>query len=246
MLTVDAAHRGPSEDDWARAGMPGRLAAAVLPPAGRVVVVAPHPDDEILGAGGLLAGRTGVDAVEIIAVTDGEASHPHSPTTAGSDLRRRRRGEARKALAVIGWPDAPVTFLEVPDGDVAQHVGGVEEAIAARLDPSTLCLAPWERDGHPDHDACGRAAASAARLSGALHWAYLVWAWHWADPLGADLPWEHCRRWDLGAAAVAAKRRAIDAFSSQIRPLGPDPADGAVLPEHILARFRRPWEVFVV
>ena len=102
------------------------------PPA-TVVVIAPHPDDEVLGVGGLLAllARKGT-AIHIIAVTDGEASHPSSPTVSQRDLAARRVAESEKALALLGLQAASVERLGLPDGDVrrvesaagAHHGGG--------------------------------------------------------------------------------------------------------------------------
>ena len=48
------------------------------------------------------------------------------------------------------------------------------------------------------------------------------------------------KAWDAGRKAAA-----IDAFSSQIRPIGPDEADAPVLPEAVLAYHRRRFEVLL-
>ena len=72
---------GTPEDVWWAPGgldtIPARDPAVVRPP-GRVVVVAPHPDDEVLGVGGTLAAWAPVEVL-VVAVTDGEGSHPGSP-----------------------------------------------------------------------------------------------------------------------------------------------------------------------
>jgi hypothetical protein len=66
--------------------------------------------------------------------------------------------------------------------------------------PGDLCLATWRGDGHPDHEAVGRAAARAARFVGATLWEFPVWAWHWARPGAIEVPWhrsmasQSCRR----------------------------------------------------
>jgi len=72
---------------------------------------------------------------------------------------------------------------------------------------------------------------------------YPIWMWHWATPEHRAVPWSRSRRIDLPAHAVEAKRASIERFESQIRPLSDHPADRAVLPPHILTRFRRPFEV---
>ena len=60
-------------------------------PGGRVVVLSAHPDDEVLAVGGWLSEQTGRDVVFVTA-TDGEASHPGSPTITPEELRARRPG----------------------------------------------------------------------------------------------------------------------------------------------------------
>ena len=119
-------------------------------------------------------------------------------------------------------------------------------SLRARVRPGDLCLAPWWHDGHPDHDACGRAALGVTESVGAQFLGYLVWAWHWADPRGTDLPWADCRRFDFDRRTAARKRWATGAFVSQTRPLGPDREGVPLLPAAVLRRFWRPYEVFVL
>lgn len=137
---------------------------------GPVVVAAPHPDDETLAVGGVLAHLAAMGcAVDIIAVTDGEASHP------GLDgLAAERIAEQTAALAALGI-DGRTHRLGLPDGRVADHVDAVTAALVAACTRDTTLLAPWAHDGHCDHDAVGRAAQRAAELTGARLLGYLVW-----------------------------------------------------------------------
>lgn len=245
-LVVDEKHRGPAEHAWR-----SRLGATQLEPlaplhARRLVVVTPHPDDEVLGAGGLIQKALAEKVlVEIVAVTDGEASHPHSAVAPGLDLAARRSRETVTALRRLGWDTPVVTRLHLPDGDVATRRRELDVALSDILLPDDLCVAPWRWDGHPDHDVCGESALNAARTVGARSLAFLVWAWHWADPYGSDVPWHKCRRLELSRRAQARKRWSTLAFTSQIEPIGPDDADAPILPSHLLRRFWRPFEVFV-
>ena len=105
-----------------------------------------------------------------------------------------------------------------------------------------VVLAPWSGDGHPDHEACGRAARRAA----AAVLEYPVWTWHWAEPDDARVPWSRARRVDLDADAAARKAAAVGCFRTQVAAIGPAPADAAVLPDRVLAHFRRDHEVVLV
>lgn len=226
---------GTAEAEW-RSWAPLRHLTRWVPqrPAsGRTVVVAPHPDDEILGPGGTLAlmAAAGTD-ITVVAVTDGEASHPGRQ----ADLRRIRPAESARAAGCLGIAARPPVRLAHPDGgiDEARLVTELSLAVGA----GDLVLAPWSFDGHPDHDRTGRAALVAAQRCGAVALAYLVWAWHWAVP-GQDLPWERACRVDLRPEIERRKREAARCFATQIN--GPDP----VLPVAVLERLTRPYEVFL-
>lgn len=237
---TDIAGAGTSEQVWLPylAGLDLPALDLALAPD-RVVVVAPHPDDEVLGVGGLLALLAAAGTqVHLIAVTDGEASNPGG-SVAPQELAVRRVEETRVALAALGVP-ARVERLALPDGGAA----GLEQPVLEALEPArgSWLLGPWEHDGHPDHDAVGRACRRAATSGGARLLAYPVWAWHWASPGDPRLPWSRALRVDLPAAVRRAKRRAVDAFQTQVRAAGPRPEDAPVLPPALLSRFDRARE----
>ncbi|WP_328302948.1 PIG-L deacetylase family protein [Actinomycetospora sp. NBC_00405] len=231
---------GTPEDVWWAAGgldtVPARDPAAVRPP-GRVVVVAPHPDDEVLGVGGTLAAWAPVEVL-VVAVTDGEGSHPDSPTLAPATLADRRADERHAALEMLGI-GAGVHRLELPDGGVAAD--DVAAGLGAVLRHGDTVLVPVDGDGHPDHDATGDGGARAARRAGVACWRYPVWLWHWAD-LGT-VSFDGARRVVLPASARRAKAAAIGCFTTQIAPLSDDPRDATILPAPVLARFRRDAEI---
>ncbi len=217
------------------------LDIASTPP--HVVVVAPHPDDEVLGAGGLMAlCSAGGARVDVVAVTDGEASHPGG-SVIPRDLAQRRVAETDEALTALGVP-AVVRRLRLPDGGSDL----LEEPVVAALhvEPGSWLIGPWAGDGHPDHEAVGRACRRVAQRDGARLLSYPVWAWHWAELGDPRLPWERARRVELSSDLRVAKARAVDAFATQIRPLGPSDADAPVLTPSVLDRFARGFEVVFV
>ncbi len=246
-LIVDAENLGTTEEAWVASGRLQELPLVAVPEAHRALIVAPHPDDEVLGAGGLLHRLLAASVhIDVLAVTDGEASHPLSAAARAIDLAAIRSAEVVRSLSHLGWDQPEVTRLSIPDGHVGQFEDDVADAIRLRVRPGDLCIAPWARDGHPDHDAVGSASEAVCLEVGATLLCYLVWAWHWADPLGADLPWDRLARLNLGTTERDAKRRAVRAFHSQIHPLGPDPEDAPILPPAVLRRFARDYEVYVV
>lgn len=127
-----------------------------------VLVVVPHPDDESLMFGGVLAhcGLRGTP-VHVLAVTDGGAAYPDVVDPRA--LARLRCREQHDALAELGLADATLTRLGIPDGCVADHEDVLVETIAEIVAGGHVgaVLAPWEHDHHTDHEACGRAAGRA-------------------------------------------------------------------------------------
>ncbi len=213
--------------------------------AGRLVVVGAHPDDETLGAGGLI--RVAAIAgwqVEVVSATAGEGSHPRSPTHSRELLAQVRRHELDQAIARLA-PGAAVTCLGLPDGAVADHLAELVAHLVAMIGidgEDVLLLAPWRRDGHPDHEAAGLAAAIAAARTDARLVEYPVWLWHWGDEQG--VPWAQVRELPLDDEVRAAKMSATAAHASQVEPLSPAPGDEVLLDAPLRAHFRRDLELF--
>ncbi|MDQ2706197.1 MAG: PIG-L family deacetylase [Actinomycetota bacterium] len=239
---------GTPESSWRTwPGLAGLNTFALDPLPARVVVVAPHPDDEVLGVGGTLAllSAAGV-AVRVVAVSDGEASHPHSRTTNRRELGLIRRAEQHLALARLGLGRAEVHRCGLPDGRLAEHEPGLADTLTGLLDEHSWCVSTWAHDGHPDHEAAGRAAAIAAARTGALVLSYPVWTWHWARPGDPRVPWTSARKVPLPPAITHAKHHAVHAHASQIQPLSARPGDEAILGPPALARLTRDFEVILL
>ncbi len=210
-----------------------------------LLVLAPHPDDESLGCGGILleAAARGVQA-HIAWLTDGAASHPGSAAWPPQRLAARRREEAMAAAAILGVRPAQLLFLQAPDGD-APHEGPDFAALAARL--AAFCsecgvrtmAASWIGDPHGDHGAAAKLARSVCARLGLRHYAYPVWGWN--VPAEGVLPAPAGARIDV-ARHLPMKRRAIAAHRTQLGLIGDDP-DGFTMQPAFLALFDRGWEV---
>ncbi len=203
-MTSQASHEQPF-------ALPAPKVARPLtaPPArGRVLVVAPHPDDEAIGPGAtLLLHRALGDPVDALFVTSGvhgDHRHAHDPAA----YVATRQAEARAAAAVLGI--GRTEFWAYPDGMVvtAADLAAVTARLAdlfARTRPDVI-YAPHLLESHSDHhfvalavQAAHRDARSAAALFG-----YEVWS-----PLDADLAV------DVGAV-YPRKLEAIRCYASQL------------------------------
>lgn len=224
--------------------LPSVAAGDVVPPAGRIIVLAPHPDDEVLGLGGLLAQLSAEHReILLLAVTDGMSSHPGSETWSPTALGKVRPQETAEALRRMDI-DADVLRLGMPDAAVADFEEILTRHVTETLQEGDTVLATWRNDAHPDHEAVGRAAAAASEAAGATLLEVPVWMWHWAEPADPRVPWDRAVRVPMPAAVHEAKQHAVQAYASQISH---DPAleIGAVLPQEVLDRLLRPYEVLL-
>jgi LmbE family N-acetylglucosaminyl deacetylase len=125
---------------------------------GRVLVVAPHPDDETLGCGGtLVRHRRAGDPVRVVQVTDGRASRAGG--LGPDEMAARRQDEARRAMAAL---DVELVWLglreaEWREADLLEHLA----SLLAETRPS-LVYAPSPIDYHPEHVRVARVLAQVA------------------------------------------------------------------------------------
>lgn len=205
-----------------------RWAGAAPPFRPRVVIAAPHPDDEVLGCAGVMRWLQDEGfVVEVVAVTDGDASHARSSCITRPELVELRQAERREAFARLGIEPVAVRRLGLPDADVAGHERDLASALGRCLDAASTLIVPWRHDGHPDHEAVSRAGRDAARDVSAGCLEVPIWArvrgQAFVPTYALELRGFRC-----------AKRSAAQAFDSQIRPLGPAAVDGPVVHPHEL------------
>lgn len=214
--------------------------------AGRAVVLAPHPDDETLGCGGLIAALCAAGRPPVVVIlTDGAGSHPDTPAFPTERLVALRRDEARQAVTLLGLPAADLVFLDQPDAALAREGAVLDEVIGLiRREGCTAVFASSPHDPHCDHVAAAALAAQAAAAVGVSLWYYPVWTWMREpdEAIGADgvAGW----RLDIGAVGEL-KQAAISAHRSQYGAAIPGLAAGFALPPGLLAIAARNFEVFV-
>ncbi|MGO9158031.1 PIG-L deacetylase family protein [Mycobacterium sp.] len=216
--------------------IPETLPALDLTECPGLIVVAPHPDDETLGLGAMAAqlAASGID-VAVVSVSDGGAAEPGAPPSQRIRLESLRRSELLSATDVLGIRAS--VSLGLPDGRLADHEDELTDLLAEILDeaaPRTWCAATWRGDGHPDHEAVGRAAAAACARTGATLLEYPVWMWHWASPTDPAVPWHRAHSVPVPTWARDRKHHAAQCFRSQFEASaqGGEP----VLPAFVLQR----------
>jgi LmbE family N-acetylglucosaminyl deacetylase len=172
-------------------GLRARVAAAyrrLLPDGGLedqldrpALVLAPHPDDETLACGGLIARKRAARAdVWIVILTDGR--HSHSRLLDGEQLARLRRQEALAAAKRLGVRKSRVLFLGHEDGRleaVEESVRGEVLAILGAVETADIFF-PCREESPADHAATHRIVRYAAqRLEGdRRYFEYPVWFWN--------------------------------------------------------------------
>lgn len=129
----------------------------------RVVVVAPHPDDESLGAAGVLLNHPG--QADVYVVSDGSLGNPAvDPAQMGA----RRRAEFERAMSLAR--PASFRWLGFPDARLSGHPECVDAIDFTRYAKAFL---PWTESLHPDHRAVARFCLDRIREQGAACEAYL-------------------------------------------------------------------------
>jgi len=210
---------------------------------GRILVVAPHPDDETLGCGGLIAmaAEAGLEVV-VAVLTDGAGSHPGSELYPPPRLAQVRGSELVRALEILSGGRAKSVAFGAPDG----RLGDVErdaQAWLAAFRPFECVFAPWAADPHPDHQAAYRAALAVAIDWRARLYSYPIWGLTLEDEADAGARGRP-HRLDV-RSRLACKRRAIEAHRSQVGDLITDDPKGFRLSAADVSRHLEPFEIYI-
>jgi len=204
------------------------------------LVVAPHPDDETLGAGATIMRKVGAGVrVHLLVVTDGSKSPPGEPAAVAA----LRASELRAACAILGLAGTDVTQLDFVDaeldpGDEAL-TDAVSEVVAAQRPDDVLVTG--DSDPHDDHGALGVATRRALAGSGARLLVYPIWQFDRPARLVRQL--RRSGRPELVSTRgyLDRKRAAVAAYPSQLAARNDD-TEG--LTPRFLEHFVGPWEMF--
>ena len=219
-----------------------------LEPKCRIMVLAPHPDDEIIGLGGILLEAINMECdINFVFLTDGEDSGAMNDK---EQVRAERIKLSLNVLKKMGLSENNLIRLSLKDGEVPQkkQYGFVEasDQLSALIDEKkpAIIFATHENEFWPyDHVACAQLAVSAREKSQIKPTLYFYWVW----------TWYHLKPWNLNKLNFLRLRKiAIDKNLEQkqdlinlyILPKSPSgiPWSGK-LPVGMLRPFNNPFEV---
>ncbi len=199
-----------------------------LSPGRRLTVLAPHPDDESLAAGGLIqqAVAAGAD-VRVVFATDGD-NNPWPQRWVerrwfiDADCRRRwgalRRAEGKRAIQVLGLKEDHAVFFGIPDTELLPRWRNRDAVtLAAFVDefkshPPDVLITPSSQDAHPDHLGMFHLAQEALKQTGQTpaQFTYLIHRrWFYPHASGVSIP--------LTTGEQATKLAAILCHETQIK-----------------------------
>ena len=205
---------------------------------GPILIASPHPDDETLGCGGLIARCTTQGcSITVLSITNGEASHP------GDHAWQEKLGEIRKneqyrALKALGVAEPEVVPLGLPDGGLERISREQYERIEARIlevmqaRKIRTVFVPAVDDCHSDHRITARLlAAVALKHPVEYFFSYQIW------PPEMRPPWvsatEEDYRHDI-SDLIDLKREAVYQYRSQRDVIDPSHSEGFKMPEALL------------
>lgn len=185
----------------------------------RAVVVAPHPDDEVLGTSSVLRH----EPVTVVHVSDGVP--PWTDPSESQSLVGRRQAECQAAWEALGAQVGEVVRLGFADLAVwrsVRQLAAVLTEVVGALEPTSIHV-PAYQGGHPDHDATYAAALLARWATGDRH-RWIVYSLYGYDvdgsfSLGALDPIRYPGAARLTETAPDLERKAValSCFSSQLR-----------------------------
>ena len=212
----------------------------------KVLIISPHPDDEVFGCGGLMqslvqAGRQ----VEVIIMSKGEAVHRDCCPDEENNIVQARAELTDVANGVLGIAPEQIHRLNFPDGDFASSRR--DDALITALDELIKAIAPTEvfiphpYENSPDHVAATQIVESILRHYPAKIFYYCVWTWYHM-PLHKILKLKYKKARLLRVANREAKNKAIDIYIDNSAPCGVSYSGD--LPKPFIYAFRWKYELF--
>ncbi len=209
--------------------------------SGKIIILAPHPDDEALGCGGLIARLCAENNPPHIAVlTGGGGSLCGRSDISETEVVNVRRKLTLDSARQLGLPEENIHFFDFKDGNISAHPESEMSRLRMMindLSPDNI-LVPHNGEGWPDHLATRDIGIELAPENASV-WEYCVWMWYYNV---WRLDWKNAAVLRMSDIEHSAKLRAVEAYVSPLAPCGA-PWSG-VLPEPFLKANRSRTELY--
>jgi LmbE family N-acetylglucosaminyl deacetylase len=221
---------------------------------GSTAIITPHPDDQLLGCGGVIALLAKFEIpIHIVVMSDSAGLHSGAVEYPPNPLQSVRQREITDPLRILGVSPGSLSFLNLSNEQIpsseTRYFSAVVEALRMVISvfaPSTI-IVPWRRDRHCDHKATWEIAQTAvAQTEFSGRWMeYAAWLVEPGDDPMFPEPGEmDIFRFDI-SSVLEQKREAIACHRSwTIEQTGED-SNCSRLNENALGRDNVPWEVFL-
>lgn len=214
----------------------------------KTLIIAPHPDDETFGCGGLIAQKiqNGTE-VFVLFLTSGEKS---LKTVLEKEIKQMRRQSATEAVRLLGVNESNLFWFDFPDGEIPRQ--GNEDFKLAKAKMAKIVnsmnieeiVAPHYLEGWSDHLAAYELAVEMSKESKQNIDLYLYWVWAWyymEIKQMVTLPWRKMRLLSIKSVFIM-KSQALDVY------FGSKTKNGELymgnLPKVFLKAFKWPYEVY--
>lgn len=218
----------------------------------KVLLLAPHQDDETLGCAGLIQRLAQLGAqLYVVFLTDGAMSHPHSTTYTAPERTGIRNAEAIRAVAKLGIKADKLFFLNAPDSALPQQGEADHAKYSSRLEAlavtigADLILSPYRLDPHCDHRATYQLADYLATTHRIPLWEYPIWVYE----LGRQGDLEALQQLKIAQLILspkeqALKMEALHCHRSQLDARIFNDPTGFLLTEQVISHFNGGKEYF--
>ena len=202
-----------------------------LPLSDNTVIIAPHPDDEVIGCAGLIQAlvERGTPP-HVIILTGGEGSHRGCCDTSAEDIMAARHQLTLDAAATLGLPESHIHCLNYPDGGIAMEHPATERLreLLVQLSPKALFV-PHHGEGWSDHLRAAEITKQLMSEKEVLIYEYCVWMWYYNV---WHLDFKQACVLRMSRAQHQCKLRAMEQYVTPLAPCG-KPWSG-VLPKPFL------------
>lgn len=185
----------------------------------KILIVAPHPDDEIIGCAGLMSRFAKSGNVYLAVLSGGENSHATHCNMDKSALMNARRNLTIEAAETIELPKENICFFNYPDGKISYDCEETQrlKSLIEELGPVSIFV-PHLGEGWSDHINTNKIVNEITKKNTAIHiYEYCVWFWYYNV---WDIVWRQACILKMSNGEHESKLAAMDAYIKPLAPCG--------------------------